>query len=460
MTAQHDLLPTAPVAGSGRVSPWRANYILLVLALAFMIGMIDRVVLALLIDPIQADLKLSDTEMGLLSGLAFASFYLLMSVPIGRLADRFSRKRILLTGIALWSVMTALCGIAQSATHLFLARMGVGAGESALGPAAYSIMADVFPRERLARAYAIFGGGALIGSGAAMIFGGWVIGLIGDGKPHILPLIGVVEGWQAVFILASLPGFFIMILMLTIGEPARRAKSDGDSAPPSSASAFWRFLAMRWQLLLPFFIAFGCLGAALFGALSWLPSFLTRAYHLDRATTGLLLGLAIGIASPAGAFAGGYMADRLLIAGRLAAPMIVGLVGACGALLLFVPLAAADSLPWAIGIICALFFFLSLPTAAGPAGVQMIAPQGIKAQVIALYIVATGLSGMTLGSLIIGALTDHWFADRASVGWSIALFGSGAAGLMVILFAYLCRPFALRAKENIAREDIAGGAGI
>ncbi|MET0373267.1 MAG: hypothetical protein ABW128_03295, partial [Rhizorhabdus sp.] len=194
--------------------------------------------------------------------------------------------------------------------------------------------------------------------------------------------------------------------------------------------------------------------------LSWLPSFLTRAHHLDRATTGLLLGLAIGIASPAGAFAGGYMADRLLIAGRLAAPMIVGLIGASGALFLFVPLAAADSLPWAIAIICALFFFLSLPTAAGPAGVQMIAPQGIKAQVIALYIVATGLTGMTLGSLIIGALTDHWFGDKALVGWSIALFGSGAGGLMVILFAYLCRPFALRARENIAREDLAGGAGI
>lgn len=417
----------------------------MVLTLAFMVGMIDRVVLALLIDPIQADFGLSDTQMGLLSGLAFASFYLIMSIPVGRLADRFSRKWILVAGILLWSAMTALCGLARNPAHLFLARMGVGVGESALGPASYSMMADLFPRERLARAYSIFGGGALIGSGLAMAFGGWVIGLLGDGRPHMLPLIGQVQGWQSVFIIASLPGFLVALLMLAVREPARRAAKPGDAPMQSSSAVFWRFIADQWRLLLMFFLAFGCLGASVFGTLAWLPSFLTRAYQLDRATTGLLLGAAIGIASPAGAFTGGYMADRLLIAGRLAAPVIVGLTGAGGALLLFLPLAFVHSLPAAIALVCGLFFFLSLPTAAGPAGVQMITPHGVKAQVIALYIVTTGLAGMTFGSLVIGLLTDRLFHDKAMVGWSIGLFGTGAALIMAILFVRLRGPFAARA---------------
>lgn len=427
------------------VSSRRANFVLLVLALAFMVGMIDRVVLALLIDLIQTDFGLSDTQMGLLSGLAFASFYMIMSIPVGRLADRISRKWLLLCGITLWSVMTVLCGLARSPAHLFLARMGVGAGESVLGPASYSMIADLFSRERLARAYSIFGSGALIGSGLAMAFGGWVIGLLGDGKAHVLPVIGEVRGWQLVFIIASLPGFVVALLMLTVREPARKTAKTIDLPAHSSSAAFWRYIAEHWRFLLMFLVAFGCLGASVFGTLAWLPSFLTRAYQLDRATTGMLLGLGIGVASPAGAFAGGYMADRLLMSGNLAAPIIVGLTGAFGALLLFLPLAFVDDLPAVAGIVCALFFFLSMPTAAGPAGVQIITPPGIKAQVTALYIVATGLAGMTLGSLVIGVLTDHLFADKAMVGWSIGLFGTVAAFTMAVLFAQLRQPFAARA---------------
>lgn len=132
-------------------APLYAYYMVAVLTIAFMVAMIDRVVLALLIDPIQAEFDISDTEMGLLSGLAFALFYLVMSIPIGRLANRAPRRLIITAGITLWSAMTALCGLAQVPLQLFVARVGVGVGESSLSPAAYSMMADLFPRDRLTR---------------------------------------------------------------------------------------------------------------------------------------------------------------------------------------------------------------------------------------------------------------------------------------------------------------------
>lgn len=454
MLATVELKTANPQSGDGPpfMSRRRAYYGLAVLMLAFMVAMVDRVVLALLVDPIQRDLGLTDTQFGLLNGLAFAIFYLAMSIPIARLADRVPRRRIIAIGIAVWSVMTALCGFAQSTLQLFLARIGVGVGESALSPAAYSMMADMFPRDQLGRAFGIYNAGALVGFGASLIVGGSVIAFVEQYPDLSFPLIGAVRSWQAVFFAVALPGLIVALLMLTVREPARRVLPNPQADPSAeiaASPAFAAFMRERASFFVLYFFAFGCLGMVLYGTLAWLPALLTRSYGIDKATTGIALGIGIGIASPLGAICGGALADRLTAQGRADAPMIVGLIGSIGAFLFVVAAPIVPDWRLSIALTCGLFFCLTLPTSVGPAGVQIITPPGIRAQVTAAYVIVTGLAGMAIGSVTIGALTDYVFHDKTAVGWSIALFGAIVTPLMGLTFQLLRKKFAVMSRASI-----------
>lgn len=423
-----------------RAARRRANYGLAILMLAFMVAMVDRVILALLVDPIQRDLGLSDTEFGVLNGLAFAVFYLAMAIPIARLADRTSRRRIIAIGIGVWSVMTALCGTAQTATQLFLARIGVGVGEASLSPAAYSMMADMFPKERLGRAYGIYNAGALVGFGASLILGGSVIAFVEQFRDLSLPLVGQIRSWQAVFFAVALPGFVVALLMYTVREPLRKVAPRYQSTAPIPAD-FGKFMRQNARFFGLYFLAFGCLGMVLYGSLAWLPALFTRGFGLDKAMTGIVLGLGIGIASPLGAVCGGVLSDRLTARGRVDAPMIVGLMGSIGAFIFVSTAPIVDDWRLSVLLTCGLFFALTFPTPLGPAGIQMISPPGIRAQVTAAYVIVTGLLGMAIGSITIGALTDYVFREKSAVGWSISLFGMIICPLMALSFQLLRKRF-------------------
>lgn len=421
----------------------RAYYGLAILMLAFMIAMVDRVILALLVEPIQRDLGLSDTQFGLLNGLAFAFFYLFMSVPIARLADRTSRRRIIAIGISLWSLMTMLCGMAQTTAQLFLARIGVGVGESSLSPAAYSMMADMFPSEHIGRAYGIYSAGALIGFGASFLIGGSIIAFVEQSDAIILPVVGALRSWQAVFMLVAIPGFVISALMLTVKEPGRRGPiaTSSERHDVRQKAELRRFVMRHLKFLLVYFLAFGCLGMLLFGILTWLPALLGRTYGIDQATAGIALGIGIGIASPAGAVIGGIVSDRLAVRGYVNAPMLVGFWASIAAAILVICIPFAPTSLICVIIVSGLFFCLTMPSPLGPAGLQAIAPSGIRAQVLALYVIATGLAGMATGTVAIGALTDYFFQDANAVGYSIALFGAFAAPAMAFFFYILRKPF-------------------
>jgi len=429
----HINAPIWPVTQGG------AWYGLVVLMLAFLLAMIDRVILALLVDPIQRDLNISDTQFGLLNGVAFAFFYLFMAMPIARLADRTSRRRIIAIGVSVWSAMTASCGLAQTFFQLFVARMGVGVGEASLSPAAYSMLADMFPRDQIGRAYGIYNAGALIGFGASFVVGGGIVALVEQHHQIHLPLLGAVRSWQAVFMAVSLPGVLVALLVSTIREPPRGAAIAVDAAAPGELG---QFLKSHVGILTLYFLAFGCLGMLLFGTLAWLPAVLTRSYGVSLATAGIALGIGIGIASPFGAVAGGMASDFLTARGRRDAPMIVGMCGAIGAFFFVVSAPVAPNWLLSVALTCGLFFCLTFPTSVGPAGLQMITPAPIRAQVTALYVIATGLAGMTTGSLAIGAITEHVFRTKAAVGLSIATFGAIVAPIMAVLFHLLRTKFA------------------
>jgi MFS family permease len=180
---------------------------------------IDRQVLGLLVTPIKQEFGISDTRIGLLQGLAFGLFYTLLGIPMGRLVDSGNRRKIVAAGVALWSLMTAAGAGARSFSSLFLARMGVGIGEATLSPAAFSLLSDYHPRERLASALSIFSMGIFFGSGLALIVGGLIIGAVGS--------------WRLTFLLVGLPGLLAALLALTIREPARRDLLLNESGQPS-----------------------------------------------------------------------------------------------------------------------------------------------------------------------------------------------------------------------------------
>ncbi|MCM3536322.1 MFS transporter, partial [Cellulosimicrobium funkei] len=160
---------------------------------------VDRQVLVLMIEPIKRDLHLSDTQFSLLNGFAFSLFYAVMGLPVAYLADRYARPRIISLGIALWSVATAACGLSQQFVQMFVARMGVGVGEAALSPGAYSMLADYFPKEKLGRAVAVYSLGSFIGGGIAFLIGGYVIALLKHASAFTLPVVGQVHAWQVTF---------------------------------------------------------------------------------------------------------------------------------------------------------------------------------------------------------------------------------------------------------------------
>ena len=191
-------------------------YALGVLMLAYMVSVADRQVLSLLVTPIRADLGISDTGISLLGGIAFALFYTGMALPIAYVSDRRSRRTVIAIGIATWSAMTVLCGLARSFWQLLLARIGVGVGEAALGPAAHSLIFDLFPPHQVGRAIAIFTIGSSVGVGAALLFGAGAVKLIAEMSPTALPLVGTLRPWQLVFVLIGLPGLLVAVMAMAI----------------------------------------------------------------------------------------------------------------------------------------------------------------------------------------------------------------------------------------------------
>ncbi len=419
----------------------RAWYAVGVLFVAVIFSFIDRIILSLLVEPIKADLGLTDTDFAWLLGIAFAVFYALFGLPLGRWADRYSRRAIIGIGIFVWSVMTIACGLAGTFWELFLARVGVAAGEAALAPAAYSMISDLFPREKLGRALGVYQSGAFVGAGAALLVGGVVIGLIGAGGERVLPVLGTVEPWQMVFFVVGLPGVLVALLMFTVPEPARRAP------PPGVASAqrlgeVLRYATSRWRVYGLHFLGFSLLAVPITTTLTWAPVFFGRALGYAPRETGLILGLIVLLLSPAGVYAGGWLADAFLRRGHLDAMHRVGLL-ACACLLPLVLLATTgDDRFVAIALFCPLTFCASLSLACAPAALQVVTPGPLRAQVSAAWMLFLNVVTAMVGPTAVGMIADEFFGGRMAIGQALALVNGASVPLAALVLWLGRRPFA------------------
>ncbi len=408
------------MASSPTSTNGQAWFALAVLLLAYILSFIDRNVMAVLIGPIREQFAISDFQYSLLHGFAFSMFYILLGLPIARLADRQNRKWIITAGVFLWSVMTCLCGAARSFATLFLARIGVGVGEAALSPPAFSLLADLFPGEKLARALAIYTLGVTLGGGLAYILGSAVYQFFAAAGEITLPLVGATSAWQLTFFAVGAPGFVVVLLLGLMKEPARRMHPTA-AAPDTSLRQVGRQLRDHWRAYLAIVGSMSLLAILGLGTMAWYPEFLIRTFGMERAAAGGQFGLIFIVAGSVGALAGGWSVEPLAARGYRDAPVRIILVVACLWLLpaALGPLAPTAAL--AMLAACPIIFFLNSYYAVGVAGLQLITPNHMRAQVSALLLFSTNLFGLVLGPSAVALFTDFLFGDDMALRYSLAL---------------------------------------
>lgn len=427
----------ASAAGAAPVERVNSERLLLwTLLMVYVFNFLDRQIATILAEPIKRDLGLSDTQLGLMTGLAFALFYAVLGIPIARYADRPHSNRVGLISISLvlWSGMTALCGLAQNFPQLLLARVGVGVGEAGCTPAAHSLISDMVPRERRASAIAFYGLGIPIGSLIGMVLGGFLADTI---------------GWRQAFLFVGAPGILLAAFVwLALRDPRRGSIAAAlcvstPTAPQLGArAAIAEVLGSRAFVLLA--IAGGLVAFLSYGKTVWAAIFFIRTHGLSVGQTGLWLGLVIGLASLFGTFAGGWLADRFGRQDRR--HMLTGpaLGMAIAAPILFLGYTASD---WrvALALLVVPTIFNSLyygPTYA--LAQQLVRPQA-RAMATAIMVFAQNLIGLGLGPLFFGMMSD-WFKPMAgaqSVQW--VLWGAAWLGLVPAFFFW-------RASLRVAAE--------
>ena len=400
-------------------------YLVVTLLIFYIFSFIDRQIISLMVEPIKRDLQVSDTLIGLLGGLSFAIFYTLFGIPIGRLADRINRKKIIAAGVIVWSLMAALCGFAKNFTQLFLARVGVGVGEAALSPAAYSMITDAFPRHKLGRAFSFYNMGIPIGSGIALLVGGIVVVAVsGAGKTFALPLFGEVRAWQFVFIVTGAPGLLLPLLLLTVREPKRRGliKSEDnvvrESLPLREVLAFMAKNGMFYRAHFLAMAMMACLGYAVG---FWLPTVMARTYGIQPGIVGQVLGISTMTMNTLGVFVAGRICDRLTAKGHTDAPIWVCFgtavaVVATSAFPAFMPNATLG-----LVVMCLAGFPFHGYVAMGPMAVNQVTPNQMRAQVSGVYLFTVNLLGLGLGPYLVPLISDYVLRDPQQIRWGLLI---------------------------------------
>lgn len=394
-----------------------------ILLLAYVLSFIDRQILSLLVGPIRIDLALSDTQVSILMGPAFALFYVICGFPLGRLADSKSRRGVIAVGILLWSAATAFCGLAKSYIQFLFGRVAVGVGEAALNPAAYSLIADSFPSDRRATATSVYTMGIYLGSGIALLLGGIVIGMASHRPSFTFPFFGELRTWQVIFLGLGMAGVLFTLLLLAIREPTRKGAGGGIALPLGEVA---RYMVKNRKTIVNHNLGFAGLAFAGYGTSAWIPTFFMRTHGWDAAQVGVVYGGTVAVFGCLGIIFGGRLADWLAQRGYRDANMRVGMYAALSAIpsAILYPVVSSDIV--AAILIAPLFFSLSMPFGVAVAALQEIMPNAMRGQSIALYICMNNLLGLGIGPTAVAVLTDYVFGDDQALRYSLLIVGISA----------------------------------
>lgn len=395
------------------------QYVLGVLVVVYVFNFIDRQILAILAPSIKAELGLSDTQIGALTGVAFGIFYATLGIPIARLADRYSRVNILSICLAIWSLMTALSGLAANFWHLLIARIGVGIGEAGGSPPSHSLIADYFPPERRATALGIYALGIPIGILFGNLAGGWINEFF---------------GWRLAFFVVGIPGLMLALLLkFSVKEPPRGYSEPNRTKQPESKVSFAKVLKTMWGYPTFRHISLGCGTQAFvgYGAIAWMPSFLVRTHDMSIGQVGTALGLIIGICGGAGTLLGGYLADRFG-ANNLKWYMLLPALGFLIAVPFGFGVFIVDSLFLALFLYTVPAFLVNLYTGPTFGMTQSLAPLAMRAAASALLLFILNIIGLVFGPTTIGVLSD-----LLQGSWGMTEVESLRYALLLCNFVYL-----------------------
>lgn len=419
-------------------SPARGWLLVFLLALASVVSQFDRTVINLMVEPLKAEFQINDTQFGALQGVAFGIFYILACIPIGRLADRYERRIVIGVAIAFWSLFAVGSGFARSYWQLFLTRIGVAVGEASLSPAAFSMLSDQFPPEKLGRPVSGFLMSAPIGQGLAFIGGGSLLTALSASDLLRNGLFAGFEPWQAAFILIGAPGLLLVPIFLLVREPARRGTGGVEELPLAAVIAIVR---ERRRALIPMFAGFALVSLVSYAFAIWTPALLTRTYGLAPVEIGWGYGPLLIIFGMSGVYAAGWLSDYLSGRGYRDAPLRIAIggflvAGVTGGIAPLMPTSTG-----ALALLAPTIFFGNFPYPCAAAAIQLITPNRARAQVSALYITVTTLVGLAFGPIIIGAVTDYLFSDPHDIRYSLTLVVGLATPLMALLLLMARRPY-------------------
>ena len=404
----------------------------LVLAFAGVVSVLDRTILNVIVDPVRADLGLSDIQISVLQGLAFGLFYATVGLPLGLTVDRYARRSLVIAGIVVWSLATLVSGFAQSFEQLFAARLLVGLGEAVLSPAAISLIADLFPPTNRGRPISIF----LMGQAAANGLGISVTSLVTDaaagGYFANWPVVGALAPWRVAFIACGLAGVVVVIGLLPTREPVRRS-TESTSGVLEQASGALQFIWLHRAIFVPLYLGFAVCFLANYGAAAWNPTMLMRSFGVTRGELGAVLGPMMLIFSLVGPLIGGILVDAVMRRDDSLARF--GILVA--APLFIIPAGVAALAPTA-GF--AMLLIATSPAAVAVIGtttlalLQSMAPPRMRGFAVALTGLINTVIGATIGPLLISVLTERVYGDPGSVG--IAIVTVVVPALMLASGAY------------------------
>lgn len=409
-------------------------YVVGILTVAYLFSYLDRSVLTLLVKPIREDLGISDTEISLLHGFAFAIFYASLGVPLGRLADRTNRVRLVVAGVGVWSLFTAACGMTRNFVELFVMRMMVGVGESVLNPCAYSIITDTADRKHLSRALSVYTMGIYIGAGLALILGGLVVQAIAEQPLTTVPFLGEMKAWKTIFFVVGLPGLLLMLIIwLTVKEPTRKGLMNNGISTAVPLSEVIRFARVNQRVLTFHFFGFSLIQLMANAIGLWIPTFFQRTHGWEVAEAGILFGGILLVCGPIGALLGGVLADRYDRRRSFGGPFMIAAILAALAIIPASVSTLVDS-PWlAFSMLAILVVLFSGPVGLGVSALQQLTPNELRGQLSAVYLLVVNLLGIGFGPTLVALVTDYGFGDDNALGTSLAIVGGTATLLSALL---------------------------
>ncbi|MDP3747384.1 MAG: MFS transporter [Phenylobacterium sp.] len=442
----------APVVGGAY-----AWYVVAVLVVAYTFSFLDRQILSLLVEPMKRDLSLSDTQISLLQGLAFASFNALAGLPLGRLVDTTRRTTVIAAGVAFWSLMTVGCGLVKSYALLLLMRMGVGAGEATLTPAAHSMIGDYFPPHKVGLPLAVYSMGIFVGGGLALVIGATVIAQVAV-ESIILPLVGTIYGWQLVFLIVGAPGLLVALWAMTLREPARTGPVHASGKTP--IPEVWAYLKDNWVTFASLNLGFAVLAMMSYGLAAWIPTFFIREHGWSAVEIGHAYGLIYLVFGPLGVLCGGLLGDFTAARGVRNARLVVtlGVVIATAPFLTFFPLVADAKL--ALALLAGAVFFKTFINGLAPALLLQMVPNQMRGLGASASLLIINLVGLGLGPTSIALFTDLVLGDEQKLGVSLVVVPLAASVVGFLLLTTAYKPY-LRTLGRLAawnaRAERAGG---